>query len=513
MKSFPLHIKTAILAATISIVVLLAGLIVSRANIARQIQEEQKQLAVLQAENLAGQLSKAQNPFDVGTLEQLTNVASGSRPNLIGVRLWKLENEKFTEAGSSNGKLPVGELSDELQYSLRNGISSTSMKLQQNDADDSSFRVFSLILEDRQITGALEAVERLDSTWAITMRYGENLVLSMFAAVALMSVALYFFIRRLVYKPIGKLLSAMERARAGDLSVELKQIESPDEFGSLSNNFNSMMSQIREMTAEREKQTESLQQRIGFAVTELTQKNEQLETANLELFRTARIMSELERLAAAGQTAAQFAHEVGTPLNLISGHTQLLQSVLPKESKDGKRLQIIADQIERIEKIVREMLDRTRFGKAEATPLDVNNLLRKQFAVMEPTLENRDVVLSADLATGLPQISGDADSLQQVFLNLFNNALDALPDGGELTISTSTENKRVIVEFADSGTGMTEDVRANIFQPLFTTKERGRGTGLGLFVVKQILQEHGAEISVRSKLDVGTTFKLSFPGL
>src|SRR6187401_511310 len=144
-----------------------------------------------------------------------------------------------------------------------------------------------------------------------------------------------------------------------------------------------MMSQIREMTKEREHQNEILQEKVGEATVELTQKNEQLETANLELFRTARKMTEMERLAAAGQTAAQFAHEVGTPLNLISGHVQLLEASLSADSKEAARLQTINTQIERIEQIVREMLDRTRFGVSEHIPLNLNDLLRKIFDAVE----------------------------------------------------------------------------------------------------------------------------------
>ena len=108
-------------------------------------------------------------------------------------------------------------------------------------------------------------------------------------------------------------------------------------------------------------------------------------------------------------------------------------------------------------------------------------------------------------------ISGDADRLRQVFLNLFNNSLDALPEGGEIIISTEKQNGKIFIRFADNGTGMSEETRANIFQPMFTTKGRGRGTGLGLAVVKQILIEHSAEIQAASEIEKGTIFTLSFP--
>ncbi|MCY7376907.1 MAG: hypothetical protein LH472_13185 [Pyrinomonadaceae bacterium] len=271
-----------------------------------------------------------------------------------------------------------------------------------------------------------------------------------------------------------------------------------------------MMRQIREMTAERTRQNEILQEKVSAATSELTQKNEQLENANLELFRATRKMSGMERRAAAGQTAAEFAHEVGTPLNLISGHVQLLQTNFPKESKDATRLQTIIAQIERIEQIVREMLDRTRFGASEHPPLNLNELLQKTFDAVEPTLVENRVELKIDLAENLPLVSGDADRLQQVFLNLVNNALDAMPAGGKLEISTAFNANEVAVEFIDNGAGMDTDTSGKIFQPLFTTKERGRGTGLGLFVVNRILHEHAAKITVESEPEKGTKFKLLF---
>ena len=160
------------------------------------------------------------------------------------------------------------------------------------------------------------------------------------------------------------------------------------------------------------------------------------------------------------------------------------------------------------------MLDRTRFGKTQHAPCDVNETLKKIFDAVEPTLEENKVKLTTDLSDNLPLVSGDANRLQQVFLNLINNSLDAFsPDGGELRVETAAENGFVKIEFADNGSGMNEETRARVFQPFFTTKQRGHGTGLGLFVVKEILQEHDAEISVSSEIGKGTTFRLLFPAL
>lgn len=511
MRSFKLHIKTAFLASAVALVVLVIALLLISVRVANQFRDEQKQLAELEAGNLAQHLSLFPATINQDDLERLTNLVSGSRPNLVTVRVWKFSSADFTVEAASNDSFPLGEIPDETKNALRKGSASEVTNQPQTKADESLFRVFAPIVIKKRLIGAVEVVEKLDTVSNVALRYALSLSWIALATVVLMTAAFYLLFQGMVYRPLEKLLAAMDKAKAGNLAVEIIEKEKLDEFGLLSNEFNSMMSQIREMTTEREKLSEILREKVREATFELSAKNEQLETANLELFRSARQMSEMERLAAAGQTAAQFAHEVGTPLNLISGHVQLLQTSLPAESKDANRLKTISMQIERIENIVREMLDRARFGVSESKTLKLNDVLSKTFDAVEPTLQEANVELVKNLDANLPDISGDAEKLQQVFLNLVKNALDAMPDGGKLEVSTSLEHHKVAVEFADNGVGMSEEVREHIFQPLFTTKERGRGTGLGLVVVKQILQNHDAEITVESKDGEGAKFKLYFP--
>ncbi|MBV9210329.1 MAG: HAMP domain-containing protein, partial [Acidobacteria bacterium] len=386
------------------------------------------------------------------------------------------------------------------------------------DANDSLYRVFASIKEQGRVSGAVEVVERLDDVPSIAGRFLRNAAWIALAAVLLITLATYLLFRFLIYRPIESLLNAMSRAKEGALDVEV-EARAPDEIGNLSLEFNSMIGQIREMTNEREAQQHLLQQRVSEATSELQERNEQLEDTNLELWHTTRRLTELERLAAAGQTAAQFAHEVGTPLNLISGHVQLLRaSMLANPQAAESRLQTITEQIERIERIVRQMLDRTRTEAAELTPLDLNELLRRIFDTIAPALDERGVRLAAELCEDCPLINGDADRLQQAFINLINNALDAMPDGGELRVTTGISLKdetdgeaQVMVDFADTGCGMNEEIRSHIFDAMYTTKQRGRGTGLGLVVVRQVMNEHGGHIEVNSEPERGSRFRLSFP--
>ncbi len=510
MKPFTLHLKTALLASAVALVALMVALFLISARVADRLRLEQKQLAQLQAENLAEHLSLFPTQINEDDLRQLTNLVSGSRPNLVAVRVWRFDGASFIEQAASDDSLPAAEISAETQNALRTGSDSQVINRLETAENDSSFRVFAPVIVSNKVAGAVEIVERLDTISSVALGYVLNLSWIALATVLLMTVAFYLLFQSLVYRPLDRLLSAMNRAKAGDLSVAVTGKEKIDEFGTLSNNFNQMIGQIREMTGERETQNEVLHEKVQEATAALQQKNDQLEIANLELFRAARQMSEMERLAATIQTAAQFAHEVGTPLNLISGHAQLLQASLPEGSKEASRLQTITAQIERIETIVRDMLDRTRFGGVELAPLDLNEVLGKIFDAVEPTLQNSRVALITNLDENLPEISGNAGRLQQVFFNLVKNALDALPDGGKLEVSTFSEGEKVTVEFADNGIGMNKEIAEQIFQPLFTTKERGRGTGLGLVVVKQIMQNHNAEIEVESEVGEGTKIKLIF---
>lgn len=176
------------------------------------------------------------------------------------------------------------------------------------------------------------------------------------------------------------------------------------------------------------------------------------------------------------------------------------------------------------------MLDRTKSDALALAPLDLNALLLRIFEATEPSLEAHGVRLVTDLLPGLPPLSGDADRLQQVFINLINNALDAMPDGGELRVRTGlmaagsaeaqpkpsvsgdSGEARIYVELADSGCGMSEEIRSRIFDPFYTTKTVGHG-GLGLVVVRQVVREHGGSIQVESAEGRGARFFIELPSV
>lgn len=506
----PLHLKISLIASSVSFIVLLVGFIIICASVAGKVQEDQKAFARLEAKNLAEQISASRDSVDSGELQRLTNTISGLRPNVLTVRIWSFQSNRFINEVDSDDSLPTEEIEIQTQSALLARNETEVIYPQTPDNIGSFYRVFAPIVYNNRVIGAVETVEKLDTISSIALSYLANLSWIAVVTILLMTLALYLVLQRLVYHPLENLLAGMQSAKQGNLKVEIASGKN-DEFGKLSSNFNEMILQLRQMTEEREKQNEILREKVKEATAELLEKNEQLEHANLEIFHSTRKMSDMERLVAVGQNAAQFAHEVGTPLNLISGHVQLLQGVLPENSPESKRLETITAQIERIEKIVRSMLDRTRVDKTEHNSLNLNQVLKKTLEAVEPILAESKVELNANFTDKLPEILGSAERMQQVFLNLIKNSLDAMPKGGKLAISTFGENEKVIVEFTDDGIGMNTETKAKIFQPLFTTKERGQGTGLGLVIVKQILDEHNANIELESEPEKGAKFRLIFP--
>jgi two-component system, NtrC family, sensor kinase len=516
MQPLKLHTKATLVASAVTIGMLIVAMMVTGAGIAGLERDDDKALAELQAISLAAQVSDLSTPQDVATLERAVNVVMGSRPNLVTVRIWDRSGGEFVARVAASGSAAVEEIPQDTKEALRSGLASKVVSSRPYGSKNSLYRVFVPIRTQGRLSGAVEIVERFDSNWSVALRYARKTFWMSLIAILLITIGNYLLFRQLVYRPIGHLFGAMSRAKAGDLGANVPP-RAADELGVLSNEFNSMIRQVREMTREREAQQVILEQRVHEATEELEQRNRQLQETNLELWRTTRRMNELGRLAAAGQTAAQFAHEVGTPLNLISGHVQLLELELPRIPGDGdSRIKIIEEQIERIERIVRRMLDRTRF-EMELTPVDLNQLLRRLFDATSPAFDKRPVRIIERFDPRLPMINGSADRLQQLFLNLINNALDAMPNGGELTVSTHQEveaggkSTRVVVDFADDGSGMGPETVAHIFDPLYTTKAPGQGTGLGLVIVNQIVHEHGGDVGVQSEPGQGTRFRLTFP--
>lgn len=345
-------------------------------------------------------------------------------------------------------------------------------------------------------------------------------LLTWLAIVMAINVFLYFK----VHRPVKRVLSAIEAVSGGTMTASVP-VEDQDELGELADRFNDMVKKIRETSDDNAKLTESLrtlndnlQLKVIEATAEVLEKNRALVRANELLSAAKRDAARAQRLSAIGQMAATVAHKIGTPLTALSGHIQLMAEDPTLSGESRQRLQMVEVQIDRTAKIIQDMLLYARRPEPVRKPLDLRDCLAESIALFGPEFERRKVALVTKWHRQTQKLEADAQQLQEVFNSLIENALDAMPTGGTLVVKTSLRvadqpERRPLtaVEFIDTGCGMDADQLAQIFQPFFTMKKAGRGTGLGLTIALETVRVHGGEINVRSELGKGTHFTILLP--
>ena len=224
-------------------------------------------------------------------------------------------------------------------------------------------------------------------------------------------------------------------------------------------------------------------------------------------------MSQTEKLTSLGLLAAGVAHEVNTPLAVISNYIQMLAKQMPEGDPRQGIIEKIVKQTFRASEIVNNLLNFSRTGAAELADIDVNRVVEETLSLVAHPLKTSQIQVVKQLGSTLPAVRGSANKLQQVFLNLFLNARDAMPSGGMLEVRTAAHNGSVEMEVVDTGAGIPREHIHRIFDPFFTTKASGRGTGLGLSVSYGIIKEHAGKIDVRSTPGKGTSFHVEFPAV
>ena len=307
----------------------------------------------------------------------------------------------------------------------------------------------------------------------------------------------------LVYKPIRHVRETIARVAAGDFSARAP-VARQDEIGQVAFGLNEMLAHLENIN-------ESMQTRVREATEEIEQRNQELVESYHRLLGLREQLASAEQLASVGQTAANVAHQVGTPLNLISGYVQLLKEELGSDSPHAPRLAIIEEQIAKVTSTVRTLLDRSRqMGRKSRTT--AGELVTRVIEVMLPNLQAAHITQEMDLAGGNTPILVDATNLELSLLNLVTNAVDAMPDGGTLRVRVIDDPpNRVRIEIHDTGHGVPADLLPRIFDPWVSTKQPGRGTGLGLAIARDVISAHGGLIAVASAEGVGTTFTIDLP--
>jgi signal transduction histidine kinase len=226
-----------------------------------------------------------------------------------------------------------------------------------------------------------------------------------------------------------------------------------------------------------------------------------------------RRLVQADKLSSIGLLAAGVAHEVNTPLAVISTYAQMLAKQVAEDEQKSRILEKIARQTFRASEIVNSLLNFSRNSNADLAEVQLNRVIQETLSLLEHQLTKAGIAVRTRLDPQLGPVKGNPGKLQQVFLNLFMNARDAMEPRGVLAVTTQNSETGVIVEVSDTGHGIAPEHLSRIYDPFFTTKSAKKGTGLGLSVTYGIIQEHGGAIEATSRPGEGTCFHLEFPAI
>ncbi len=302
----------------------------------------------------------------------------------------------------------------------------------------------------------------------------------------------------MVGRPVREMVEFAGQVGEGDLDVLLSTRGRPYEMAQLSNGLNTMVNRLRETRERLQKET-----------------TKQMETLQ-QLHHT-------ERLATVGKLASGLAHELGTPLNVVSGRAKMISGQGLTDDQVIESATIIDEQANRMTNIIKQLLDFARHRRMEKSLSDISEVIDKVFAMMRPMARQRNVSLAYAGSRFPDKIRLDPMQIQQVMSNLLMNAIHAMPTGGVITVAAArrritpppdfggTENEYFCLSVADEGIGIRQEDLSQIFVPFFSTKEVGEGTGLGLSISHGIVSEHGGWMAVDSEVGKGTTFYIYLP--
>ncbi len=313
------------------------------------------------------------------------------------------------------------------------------------------------------------------------------------ATIPLLSGILVVVLIRGLTRPMEALLQSTRTLTTGDLDHRIEGLK--DEFGELGDSINEMAGALQEQI-----------RRIEQTKEELAKSNQELKAAQEQMVRA-------QTMASIGTLSAGISHELSTPLSTILNMVQLVKQDVRPETPLAKDLAVIEYEANQAIKITRSLLGFARTSRTKAEAVDVNGVIEELFKIIKLQPQAKSTTLVKDLDATLAPIHAGAGQLRQVFLNVILNAFQAMPGGGELWVATRKIGdgtfEGVQVTISDTGVGIPEEQRKQVFQPFFTTKEQG--TGLGLAIAYGIVQEHNGKIEVESEVGKGTTFRIFFP--
>ena len=357
----------------------------------------------------------------------------------------------------------------------------------------------------QKILGVLDtnlSLARADASLAESTRL---MLIYTVLAVIVISVLTGVFVLRLVHRPVRILKRGTEELAKGDLGYQIA-VESTDELGDLANSFNVMSLQLRAAHEEITSWARTLEARVEDKTNELKRAHEHV--------------VHVEKMASIGKMAAVVAHEINNPLSGILTYAKLLKKWIQKVEGDEKKraeirecLDLVESESRRCGDLVKNLLMFSRSAPMNLEWADVNQVVDRCIRLVQHQLDLGNVQLQVETAPDLPVLHCDPAQVEQVLLALVMNAIDAMPRGGNLMVRTRSlpQSRQIEIQVRDDGVGIPPDLLPRMFEPFLTTKETGKGVGLGLAISKTIVERHGGVIEVESQPGRGTTFYIFLP--
>jgi two-component system NtrC family sensor kinase len=305
-----------------------------------------------------------------------------------------------------------------------------------------------------------------------------------FLAIAMLVIlffGFYYIFNHFIRKPLLRFRKALDQVDEGNLNISLPA-EKDNEIGVLEGHFNQMVKNLKDS-------------------------NDQIEAFHFEQLQRA------DKMVTLGELAAEMAHEINNPAGIVMSRADYLQMMMRKNPADPaymEDLEVILKQVEKISNITGNILKYSKKLPKNFQSLDLIPVIEDSLSLLGPRLNKKKIKVRTIYQVDKAAISGDPVQMEQVLTNLINNAIDAMDPDDLLSISVSRDDRGLVLVVEDTGAGMDEETEQNIFSPFFTTKTGDKGTGLGLYIVKNILKNHGAAITCRSEAGTGTSFEIIF---
>jgi two-component system NtrC family sensor kinase len=357
--------------------------------------------------------------------------------------------------------------------------------------------------ESQRLLGALDVNLSLAEVDAEVRHASSQFIGYSLMAVVVTLATIGALVWHFVHEPVRLLRDGTIQLGRGDLGVQIP-VRSKDELGELAASFNQMTRQLRLAREESNAWARTLEERVRGKTLELQRAQEQ--------------MIQAEKLTSLGKLAAVVAHEINNPLSGILTYAKLLrkwvergETVEQRGQEMRESLQLIENESRRCGEIVRDLLTFARVQPLNVTDFDINAVIHQTIKLVEHKLELGNITRRLELGGGLPKVRGDAGQIEQLLLALIMNAIEAMPHEGELRVATVFREGAVEVVIEDNGIGIPPDLVPRLFEPFTTTKEAGKGVGLGLAISRAIVDRHGGTIRVSSEPGRGTAFTVTLP--